>query len=84
MFIWFLVGAHVLPSRKGLVGRVDTLEEELANARETASRAEAKAAAIAELKDKLAASLKAKMQEQIESIEKQEQLEKEKKRLRIG
>ena len=54
------------------------LEEELASAREAASGAEAKAAALAELKDKLAASLKAKMQEQIESIEKQEQLGKEK------
>ena len=61
-----------------LVGRVDTLEEELASAREAASGAEAKAAALAQLKDKLAASLKAKMQEQ---IEKQEQLEKEKKAL---
>ena len=55
---------------KDLVGRVDTLEEELTSAREAASRAEAKAAALAELKDKLAASLKARMQEQIESIEK--------------
>jgi DNA repair exonuclease SbcCD ATPase subunit len=70
---------------KELVGLVDTLEEELASAREAASGAEAKAAAkaaaLAELQDKLAASRKAKMQEQIESIEKQEQLEREKKAL---
>jgi myosin heavy subunit len=66
---------------KDLVDRLDTLEEELASAREAASGAEAKAAALSELKDKLAASLKAKMQEQTVRIEKLEQLEKEKKAL---
>ncbi len=61
--------------------RVGMLEEERASARQAVEGAEAKAAGLAELKDNLGASLKAKTQEQIECIERLEQVAKDKEAL---
>ena len=64
---------------QGLEEHIKDMETQLAAARDAAAAAEAKVEGLQDLKSKLGANLKAKMQEQMECLEKLEQADTERK-----